>query len=325
MTVRDVVCKSALTRTGIPGAEYALNPYTGCAHACVYCYASFMTRFSGHTGRWGTWVDAKVNIAEVLEREIRSKATRWRRSEKLIQASLTGLSESAARPASRESRQSPGMLESPDEPTAPGSPGPPDRPMILLSSVTDPYQPLEASLGLTRACLETLAQAPHPLAPEVSILTKSALVARDIPVLRDMPASEVGMTITTLDDALARQVEPGASAPSARLRALEQLAGQSIKTWVFISPILPHYGDSPAALAALMKRAAEAGASRIGIDRLNLYPAAVAGLARVSRPEAVQALQAYRSSPQDYLARLRSAVLEAADAADMGIPVHVFF
>jgi len=133
------------------------------------------------------------------------------------------------------------------------------------------------------------------------------------------------MTITTLDDALARQIEPGASAPSARLRTLEQLAGQSIKTWVFISPVLPYYGDSPAALAALMKHAAEAGVSRIGVDRLNLYPAAVAGLARVSCAEGVQALQAYKSSPQNYLTRLRSAVFEAAAAAGIDVALQVFF
>ena len=324
MTVRDVVCKSAMTRTGIPGAAYALNPYTGCAHACVYCYASFMTRFSGHTERWGTWVDAKVNIAEVLEKEIRCKSARRRKSEKLIQPSLAGLGESA-KPASRESRRSPGLPESPEEPTAPDSLDSANRPSILLSSVTDPYQPVEASLCLTQACLEALANTANPLTPEVSILTKSALVARDIPILRDLPGSEVGMTITTLDDDLAQQIEPGASAPSARLKALEQLASQSIKTWVFISPVLPHYGDSPAALAALMKRAAEAGASRIGVDRLNLYPAAMAGLARISRPEAVQALRTYKASPQEYLARLRSSVFEAAEAVNIGIPVQVFF
>jgi len=303
VTVREVVCKSALTRTGIPGARYALNPYTGCAHACVYCYASFMTRFSGHTDRWGTWVDAKVNIAEVLEKEIRRKSARRRKSEKLIQPSLAGLGESAE----------------------PDSLDPAGRPTVLLSSVTDPYQPAEASLCLTHACLKALANAANPLAPEVSILTKSALVARDIPVLRDLPGSEVGMTVTTLDDDLARQIEPGASAPSARLKALEQLASQPIKTWVFISPVLPHYGDSPAALAAVMKRAREAGVSRIGVDRLNLYPAAMAGLARVSHPEAVQALRAYRSSPQDYLDRLRSTISEAAEAADIVIPVQAFF
>ncbi|HNY67861.1 MAG TPA: radical SAM protein [Bacillota bacterium] len=324
MTVREVVCKSALTRTGIPGARYALNPYTGCTHACVYCYASFMTRFSGHTDRWGTWVDAKVNIADVLEKEIRRKSARRRKSEKLTQPSLAGLGESA-KPASHESRRSPGLAESPEEPATPDSLDSAGRPTVLLSSVTDPYQPVEASLCLTRACLKALANAANPLAPEVSILTKSALVARDIPILRDLPGCEVGMTITALDDALARQIEPGASAPSTRLKALEQLASQSIKTWVFISPVLPHYGDSPAALAAVMKRAREAGVSRIGVDRLNLYPAAMAGLARISRPEAVQALRAYKSSPQEYLARLRSSVSEAAAAADMGIPVQVFF
>ena len=318
MTVRDVVCKSAMTRTGIPGAAYALNPYTGCAHACVYCYASFMTRFSGHTDRWGTWVDAKVNIAEVLEKEIRSKSARRRKLERPVQTPLAGLAEPI------DSTPSP-LPRSPEKPTALASLDSPDGPTILLSSVTAPYQPLEASLGLTRACLEALAGATGPFSPEVSILTKSALAVRDIPILRDLPGSEVGMTITTADNALARHMEPGASAPSARLRALEQLASQSIKTWVFISPVLPHYGDSPAALAALMKRAAETGASRIGVDRLNLYQAAVAGLARVSCPEAVQALQAYKSSPQDYLARLRNAVSEAAEAAGIGVPVQVFF
>jgi len=316
--VRDVVCKSAMTRTGIAGVEYAINPYTGCAHACVYCYASFMTRFSGHTDRWGTWVDAKANIAEVLEKEIRSKSARRRKPERPVQAPLAGLAEAMDSPP-------PSLPGSREGPPVPGSPNSPDHPTILLSSVTDPYQPLEASLGLTRACLEALAGATGPFSPEVSILTKSALVARDIPILRDLPGSEVGMTITTLDDALARQIEPGASAPSARLRTLEQLAGQSIKTWVFISPVLPYYGDSPAALAALMKHAAEAGVSRIGVDRLNLYPAAVAGLARVSCAEGVQALQAYKSSPQNYLTRLRSAVFESAAAAGTDIPLQVFF
>ncbi len=326
MTIRDAMCKSAMTRTGITGVEYAINPYTGCAHACVYCYASFMTRFSGHTDRWGTWVDAKVNIADVLEKEIRSKSARRRKHERPVQAPLAGLAEAMDSASSQPSLpKSPGLPKPPEEQTASAAPDSPDRPTILLSSVTDPYQPIEASLGLTRACLEALAGATGPFSPEVSILTKSALVARDIPILRDLPGSEVGMTITTLDDALARRIEPGASAPSARLRTLEQLAGQSIKTWVFISPVLPHYGDSPTELAVLMKRVAEAGVSRIGVDRLNLYPAAVAGLARVSCPEGVQALQAYKSSPQNYLTRLRSAVFEAAAAAGIGVPVQVFF
>lgn len=299
--VQSTQCRSALTRTGIPGVQYALNPYTGCTHACVYCYASFMKRFSGHTEPWGTWVDAKENIALVFRKELARMSSRCRRSS--------------------------------------GGPGD-TNPTIMLSSVTDPYQPIEGSLGLTRACLEVVAEAigvsrqtslglefdpPVSFAPEVSVLTKSALVTRDIPILRDLPGSEVGMTITTLDDALARQIEPGASAPGARLRALEQLAHAQIRTWAFISPVLPYYSDSSESLSTLIKRIADTGVSRIAVDRLNLYPAAVSGFAKASCPEAVKALRDYKSSPQTYLTRLRDAVLEAAAEAGAKVPIKVFF
>ncbi|OPZ65118.1 MAG: Radical SAM superfamily protein [Firmicutes bacterium ADurb.Bin506] len=307
VVIQDTFCKSALTKTGIPGADYAINPYTGCAHACVYCYASFMTRFSGHTERWGTWVDLKTNVADVLEEEFCRKTARRRRAASRgaaaapVQASLSGLGETAL----------PAAIDA----LAPIS--------ILLSSVTDPYQPIEASRGLTRACLEVLAGAEAGMIREVSVLTKSALVARDIDLLQSIPGSEVGFTITTLDDAVARRVEPGASAPSARLEALERLAGRAIPTWVFIAPVLPSVSDSPAALAALMKRAADAGASRIAVDRMNLYPAAVAGFRRVMPPEALADLSAYRSAPRLYADRLRAAVSEAAEG--IKVPVRALF
>jgi DNA repair photolyase len=64
-------CKSALNRSGIPGVDWCLNPYVGCTHACLYCYASFMKRFTGHTAAWGTYVQAKVNVAEVLARQVK--------------------------------------------------------------------------------------------------------------------------------------------------------------------------------------------------------------------------------------------------------------
>ena len=66
MIVREIECKSILTKSGIEGVDYALNPYVGCAHGCVYCYASFMKRFTGHKEEWGAFVDVKVNAAEVL-------------------------------------------------------------------------------------------------------------------------------------------------------------------------------------------------------------------------------------------------------------------
>jgi DNA repair photolyase len=69
--VREIECKSILTQSGIEGVDYALNPYVGCAHGCVYCYASFMKRFTGHKEEWGAFVDVKVNAAEVLARQMR--------------------------------------------------------------------------------------------------------------------------------------------------------------------------------------------------------------------------------------------------------------
>jgi DNA repair photolyase len=73
--VREIECKSILTKSGIEGVDYALNPYVGCAHGCVYCYASFMKRFTGHKEEWGTFVDVKVNAAEVLARQMHR--ARW--------------------------------------------------------------------------------------------------------------------------------------------------------------------------------------------------------------------------------------------------------
>jgi DNA repair photolyase len=69
--VREIECKSILTKSGIEGVDYALNPYVGCEHGCVYCYASFMKRFTGHKEEWGAFVDVKVNAAEVLARQMR--------------------------------------------------------------------------------------------------------------------------------------------------------------------------------------------------------------------------------------------------------------
>jgi DNA repair photolyase len=69
--VREIECKSILTKSGIEGVDYALNPYVGCGHGCVYCYASFMKRFTGHKEEWGAFVDVKVNAADVLARQMK--------------------------------------------------------------------------------------------------------------------------------------------------------------------------------------------------------------------------------------------------------------
>ena len=71
MIIKEINCKSILTKSGIEAVDYALNPYVGCGHGCVYCYATFMKRFTGHTEEWGTFVDVKVNAAEVLARQMK--------------------------------------------------------------------------------------------------------------------------------------------------------------------------------------------------------------------------------------------------------------
>jgi len=72
MKIREIQCKSALGKCGFPGGGLAINPYVGCCHGCVYCYARFMKKFTGHTEKWGTFIDVRTNIADVLRKQLRS-------------------------------------------------------------------------------------------------------------------------------------------------------------------------------------------------------------------------------------------------------------
>lgn len=72
MKIREIQCKSAIGRCGFPGGGLAINPYVGCGHSCVYCYARFIKRFTGHTEEWGTFVDIRINIADILKKQLKS-------------------------------------------------------------------------------------------------------------------------------------------------------------------------------------------------------------------------------------------------------------
>jgi DNA repair photolyase len=183
MIVREVSARTILTKTGIPGLDWCLNAYVGCQHACTYCYATFMKKYSGHEEPWGEFVDAKVNAPDLLRRELRRR---------------------------REGK-------------------------VMLSSVTDCYQPLEARFKLTRACLELLAMT----GLEVSILTKSDLVVRDTDIFKRMHSIDVGLTITTDREDIHEMFEPHSSSIRARFAALQRLAESGICTYVFIGPVLP--------------------------------------------------------------------------------------
>ena len=129
---------------------------------------------------------------------------------------------------------------------------------VWISSVCDPYQPLEAKYELTRRCLKELLEKQFP----VNIQTKSKLVLRDLDLLTEFKEIEVGFTITTGDEKIAKLFEPGASSVSERLKALEKLRTSGIKTFAFIGPLLP--GDPEKLVADL------AGlVNRVFIDRMN--------------------------------------------------------
>jgi len=136
--------------------------------------------------------------------------------------------------------------------------------LVLLSSVTDPYQPIESKHQLTRRILERLIAADFPL----SILTKSSLVLRDIDLIRKFSKSEVGLTITTLDEEVASNFEPKASPIKARLETLKTLSSSGIETYAFIGPILPHITEE--SLEELVTRLAKTPVKRILVDRLNI-------------------------------------------------------
>lgn len=265
LIVKEIRCKSILTKSGIEGVDYALNPYVGCEHGCVYCYATFMKRFTGHPEAWGTFVDVKVNAAEVLSRQL---------------------------PRAR-----------------PGN--------INFGTVTDAYQPLEGKYGVTRACLEALLGCDLP----VTILTKSALVLRDLDLIKRLPEVEVAFTITTLDEEIRQRFEPGASPIGARLEALHVLAEHGIRTWAFCGPLLPHLSDSQADLDALFAELKRAEVAYVLVDSMNLRGAAWARVRNVLEahyPELVEDYRRLASSRQPY----HTALLEKSQqiAALHGLP-----
>ena len=135
---------------------------------------------------------------------------------------------------------------------------------VGVSTVTDPYQPLEAKLQLTRKCIELLSREGF----HVSIQTKSKLVLRDTDLI--VPEKfDVGVTITTMDRELAGKIEPGASPPGARTQVLEELASRSVETWLFLGPIIPELTDDEESLRKVIE-VAKRTRSKLIYDKLNL-------------------------------------------------------
>ncbi|MGH2459739.1 MAG: radical SAM protein [Chloroflexota bacterium] len=142
---------------------------------------------------------------------------------------------------------------------------------VVLGTATDPYQPAEGTYRITRRCLEALADEANPC----SVTTKGTLAVRDVDVMRQLTADTdfaVHLSLITLDRDLWRRVEPGTPPPLSRLRALERLRAAGIRVSVFLMPILPGLTDRPDQLAAVVRAAADHGATGVSSGSLRLGP-----------------------------------------------------
>jgi DNA repair photolyase len=194
--------------------------------------------------------------------------------------------------------------------------------LVSLSTVTDPYQPLERRYELTRACLQELIKSQFP----VSILTKSALVLRDLDLLAKLDNVDVGLTITTLAEGLREVFEPRAPSVSNRLHALRELSSAGIQTWVFFGPVLPLFSDDPGTIGEMLATFQQCGAQSVLVDRINLYPVVWRKLkAVVARnfPEQLVHLEKVKSNAGSYSSRLRANV--QSEAARCGLLCDIVF
>ena len=220
-TVTWDASRSVIARNDSPdlGFDRSVNPYRGCEHGCVYCFARPSHAYLGLSSGldFETRIVAKANIAERLDAELRKPGYR------------------------------------------------PD--VLVLGANTDPYQPLERRLTLTRDVLEVLRAFRHP----VVIVTKGALVTRDLDILAEMAAENlaaVAVSVTTLDNRLAARLEPRASAPAKRLDTIRRLAEAKIPVAVFASPMIPALNDWE--LERILDAARGAGAVRASYTMLRL-------------------------------------------------------
>ncbi|HEY7457959.1 MAG TPA: PA0069 family radical SAM protein [Xanthobacteraceae bacterium] len=219
--VQEERARRVITRNESPdlGFDRSINPYRGCEHGCIYCYARPTHAFQGLSPGldFETKLFVKPDAPELLAREL----------------------------------------------AAPGY----QPKMIALGTNTDPYQPIERKWRVTRRILEALREANHP----VGIVTKSALVVRDLDILSDMAAkglAKVALSVTTLDHRLARSMEPRASTPAKRLAAIRSLSNAGVPTAVMVAPIIPAINDSD--IERILDAAADAGATEAGYVMLRL-------------------------------------------------------
>ena len=213
--------RKIITRNESPdiGFDRSINPYRGCEHGCIYCFARPTHAYLGLSPGldFESKLFAKPDAPQLLEKELAAQDYEPR--------------------------------------------------MIAIGTNTDPYQPIERERRIMRGILEVLERASHP----VGIVTKSALVTRDIDILARMAKrnlAKVAISVTTLDAKLARTMEPRASTPAKRLEALRQLSEAGIPTTVMVAPVIPALNDSE--IERILDAAAHAGVKEASYVLLRL-------------------------------------------------------
>ena len=213
--------RTAITRNTSPDIPFdrSINPYRGCEHGCIYCYARPTHAWLGYSPGldFETRILAKPNAPSLLRSELGRKGYR---------------------------------------------PKP-----LALGTNTDPYQPIEGKLKITRRILEVLERCNHP----VTIVTKSSTVVRDIDILAEMAKRDlvrVYISVTTLDAELARSLEPRAASPAKRLDAIETLIAAEISTGIMVAPVIPALTDHE--IEAILEAGSSKGAKEAGYILLRL-------------------------------------------------------
>jgi len=238
MNINYREAKSIITKSNIPEIDFVINPYIGCQHGCIYCYAEFMIRFTGHKGdKWGEFLDVKTYEFDKI------KPQRY------------------------------------------------DGKRILISSVTDPYTPLEIKYKNTRKILEKLIGTKA----EISVLTKSKFVTRDIDLFKKFENLEVGISISTLDNEFAELIERGASRPKERLEALKEIHESGIKTYTFISPFFPKITNYKAIIEETMEYT-----DSYMFENLNFRPHNVPRILNIIKQKYPEFLSLYKEFRKDH-------------------------
>src|SRR5512147_2227236 len=250
---RDITYYATHAKNVLNGPEttgmgfWSINPYTGCAFGCAYCYARYAHRYVMERAA------ADDRLAGAAERDA-EHIPPWLAFERHIFVKRNA-ADALARALRHGSERHVALVRGDT---------------IVIGTATDPYQPAERRFRITRAILEVLAE--HP-GLRIVIITKSPLITRDLDVLARIArhsAVTINVSLITTDRALARRLEPRAPTPESRLRAVRRLAEAGIDVGVNCMPVLPGITDHPRALEALVRGVADAGATHLAVGALRL-------------------------------------------------------